>query len=252
MKLVMLCAGFATRMYPLTLNKPKPLLPVGNVPIINRIINKFTDDKVFFETIYIVTNSKFYNNFSEWSNSTRLQSEICVVNDGCTDEKTRLGAIGDLKLVLEKKNISSDLIVTAADNLFNFDTSEFADFSKEKRLTVACKDLKNRAKLSLYGIVQTDRDNKVIDFEEKPAKPKSSLIATGIYYFGKEYIPAIFEYSRTAGSLDKSGDLIAWLSKRYPVFSYKLTGQWYDIGDIETYNEVCALYGGNITPSNKQ
>ncbi|MBI4243130.1 MAG: nucleotidyltransferase family protein [Planctomycetes bacterium] len=243
MKLILLCAGFATRMYPLTLNKPKALLPIGNLPMINRIINKFISDGNKLETIYIVTNSKFNNHFTEWRKLSTFNSQLVIVNDGCIDDKTRLGAIGDLKLVLEKEKISSDFIVAAGDNLFNFDTSEFIEFSEHKRLVVACKDLKNKENLSLYGIVQINKENKVIDFEEKPAKPKSSLIATGIYYFGKEYIPAIFEYAKTAKSLDKSGDLIAWLSKNYQVYCYKLTGQWYDIGDTETYKEVCALYG---------
>lgn len=244
MNLILLGAGFATRMYPLTLTKPKCLLPVGGKPILTRIIDKFAADKVSIEAAHVVTNAKFYDDFAAWQRKLSYKFPVHIVNDGSTDNSNRLGATGDIKLTIERQNIDSDTIIAAGDNLINFDLSEFTRFSIEKRLTLAVKDLKGRQNLSLYGIVLIDKDNLVTDFEEKPAKPKSSLIATGIYFFGKENIGKIAEYANTGQSLDKSGELMGWLSKNAKLYAYKIKGQWYDIGDINTYKEVCDLYGG--------
>lgn len=244
MELILLGAGFATRMYPLTRTKPKCLLPVGGKPMLTRIIDRFVTDKVSIETAHVVTNAKFYDDFIEWRKGLGYSFPIRIVNDSSTDNSNRLGATGDIKLVIERQNINTDTIVAAGDNLIDFDLGEFVRFSAEKRLTLAVKDLKGRQNLSLYGIVLADKDNLVTDFEEKPAKPKSSLIATGVYFFGSENIGKIAEYAGTGQSLDKSGELMGWLSRNARLYAYKIKGQWYDIGDLQTYKEVCDLYGG--------
>lgn len=244
MKALILAAGYAVRLHPLTLNNPKPLLDVGGKKIIDRIIG---DIKVLngLDDIYVVTNSRFYNNFIEWSKSSRCGKKISVIDDGTTTNETRLGAIRDMELVIRKKSINDDLLVIAGDNLFDMDIRAFMDFasSKSDGVSVALHDVGSLEAAKRYGVVSIDNSGKVVEFEEKPPEPKSTLISTGIYYFPRAHVPGIEKYLKAEGSKnDAPGYYIKWLSRTGTVYGYPFSEKWYDIGDIGSYKEADAEY----------
>ncbi len=244
MDCVILAAGYATRLYPLTLNFPKALLDVGGKPIMTRIVEKIALLKDL-KNIYIVTNHKFYQNFVEWKNNSFFRINVEIVDDGTLSNDDRLGAIGDLNFVKTKKDISGDTLVIAGDNLFDFDMVKFIDFAKSKKpaASLIAYDVKNIEDAKRYGVVLIDEAKKVILFEEKPKEPKSSLIGTGIYFLPDDAIKRIQEYLDCCSKKsDAIGFYLKWLSENHGVYGHDFGGDWFDIGDIEVYNKVKEKY----------
>ncbi|MGB2705479.1 MAG: nucleotidyltransferase family protein [Candidatus Omnitrophota bacterium] len=251
MTAIILAAGYGTRLYPLTLDKPKALLEVGGKTILDRLVEKI---KLVEECkrIIVVTNEKFHKNFETWAKEkfrSRNEKfsvpgtefpEIDVINDKTKDNETRLGAIGDINLVLSKTGAKDDLLITGSDNLFELDLREFVQFGREKSpfSSIALFDVKNTELAKRYGICSLDKNLQVTDFEEKPASPKSTLAATALYFIPKEKILKIFDYMKTDLTKDAPGNLMKWLAKNDGVFGYVLTGAWYDIGDIKSLKEA--------------
>ncbi|MFH1325228.1 MAG: nucleotidyltransferase family protein [archaeon] len=240
MKAVILCAGYATRLYPLTLDKPKCLLPVSGKPVLNYAIEKIGKVKEIDE-ILIVTNDKFYMDFVWWFNQNKenFKKPVKIVNDGTTTNETRLGGLGDLWFAIEKEKINDDFLVILGDNLFGSDLDKIVDFFRDKKnMVVGVYDLKSLEKARKFGVLEVE-NNEIISMEEKPENPKSTLISTGIYVFKKENIKDIEEYMKTDNSKDGPGYLIMYfLSKGKKLYSFKLDGKWYDIGSKETYDEA--------------
>ena len=239
MTTIILAAGYGTRLYPLTLNKPKALLKVGGRSILERLVEKIESIDGCGKII-IVTNKKFYENFKAWAELGRPSAEIEVINDGTGSNETRLGAIGDINLVLEKERTRDDLLITGSDNLFEKGLKGFVDFGRGKRpfSSLALFDVKDKKRARKYGICALGKDARVIDFEEKPSSPRGTLAASALYFIPKEAIPKIFEYMETNLSKDAPGNLIKWLSREDKVFGYVLEGAWYDIGDKETLKKA--------------
>ena len=239
MTTIILAAGYGTRLYPLTLNKPKALLSVGGKTILDRLVEKIAliEDN---RKIYIVTNEKFNKGFTDWAKSVDYGCEIEVINDLTLSNETRLGAIGDINLALKSKKIEDDLFITGSDNLFDMDLGDFVDFAKKKRPSSAMVffDVKDIKLATKYGIGSLDNDAKVIGFEEKPASPKSTLAATALYFIPKEKIGKVFEYMDTDQSKDAPGNLLLWLAKVDKVYGYVLKKAWYDIGDKESLRKA--------------
>ena len=233
---IILAAGYGTRLYPLTLDKPKALLTVGGKAILDRLVSKIKLVKECKE-IDIVTNEKFYKNFEAWRGKS---PDIEVINDGTGSNKTRLGAIGDINLVLQKKNPAEDLLITGSDNLFELDLREFALFGRANRpfSSIALFDVKDKGLAKRYGICELDKDCRVTDFEEKPEVPKSTLAATALYFIPKEKIAKIFDYMKTDLPKDAPGNLMKWLAKVDKLFGYVLSGAWYDIGDMKSLKKA--------------
>lgn len=240
MKALLLAAGYATRLYPLTLDKPKPLLPVGPHPIIDYILQNIKRVKAIDE-VFVVTNSKFYSHFQAWLEAGDYGLPIEIINDGTFSNDDRLGAIGDIEFVIKKQGIKDDLLVVGADNIFDAELSDFVRFSASKKDSscVALYDLADRKLATRYGVVSIDAQGKVIDFQEKPSEPKSSFISTCIYYFPSQKLKLFKEYSASqARSNDASGNYIKWLSRTDSVWGYVLKGKWYDIGDMQSYQKA--------------
>jgi glucose-1-phosphate thymidylyltransferase len=232
---IILAAGYGTRLYPLTLDKPKALLPVGGKTILDRLVSKIKLVKSSKE-IVIVTNEKFYKNFE-----TRAKIGVVeIINDGTKSNETKLGAIGDIGLVLRKKNITEDLLITGSDNLFDLDLREFIKFAEAKRpfSSMALFDVKDKALAKKYGICELDKDCMVTDFQEKPEFPKSTLAATALYYIPGEKVAKISDYMKTDLPKDAPGNLMKWLSKVDKLFGYVLDGMWYDIGDMKSLKKA--------------
>jgi len=244
MKVLILAAGYAIRLQPLTLNTPKSLLEIGGKKIIDRIVGKILGLKDLDE-IYVITNRKFYRNFIEWSKSCGCRKKISIIDDGTATNEMRLGAIRDMELAIREKKIDDDLLVIAGDNLFEMDINTFVNFAASKKdgASVALYDVGSLEAAKKYGVVNIDKSGSVVEFEEKPANPKSTLISTGIYYFPKEYVSDIDRYLKAEGAkFDAPGYYIKWLSANGKVYGFSFLQDWYDIGDIGSYNKADEEY----------
>ncbi len=237
MKAIILAAGYATRLYPLTLNKAKPLLPVGGRPIIDYIAGGLAGIPEI-DTIYVVTNKKFSQDFQAWQKKADLGKKIEIINDRTTSDDDKLGAIGDINLVLVEKQIKDDLIIVAGDNLFSFPLVDFAEFFKGKGLSIAAYRFPKREELHSYGIVELDQQQRVISFTEKPAQPRSDLVAVCLYGFPREKLGLIKEYVSQEENQDAPGYYLQWLVQREKVGAFVFTAPWHDIGTPEAYERA--------------
>jgi len=238
MKAILLAAGYATRLHPLTKNKPKPLLEVAGKPIVEHIIDKIIEI-TDIDRIYIVTNQKFTSNFEEWSKNHKSKISIEIINDKTTSNEDRLGAVGDVNFVIETKQPNEDILVVAGDNLFELSLVDLNNFFKEKNKTIiALYDVKDKELAKKYGIVAINENNKVTEFHEKPAEPKSTLASTGIYIFQKKTINLIKNYINEGNSPDKTGEFLEWLFKKEEVYGFVSKEHWYDIGSFEQLEEA--------------
>ena len=244
MKAIILGAGYATRLRPLTDDVPKPLLPVGGRPILDWILANIRQvDEV--DEIHVVTNSRFAGQFEEWG----AAHGVVVHDDGTSTNEDRLGAIGDLKHVLDRAGIDDDVLVVAGDNLFEFRLPDYVRFWRTHPDTSAvavydCGDLKLAAG---YGIVELDADARITFFVEKPAEPPSTLAAIATYLYSRHQLPLIAQYLAEGNAPDQAGSLVAWLYPRQPVYGYRFAGEWFDIGDrkqlLEADNRTRRLRG---------
>ena len=238
-KALILAAGYATRLYPLTRDYPKPLLQVKGKPIINYIIDKFTGLKEIDE-IFVVTNSKFISHFKRWRKKIRSNKRISLIDDLTKSPEDRLGAVGDIDFTIRAKSIKNDLLVIGGDNLFMESMRGFIDLAKNKNSPVlGVYDIKNKRNATKYGVIKLDKNNKVVDFQEKPRKPKSSLVAMCLYYFPKKRLSFIGEYADNRNkNNDTTGSYIDWLRRKINVYGYIFKEPWYDIGDHKFYDEA--------------
>ena len=244
MKALILAAGYAVRLQPLTLSTPKPLLPVGGKKIIDRIISKISAFKAL-DGIYVVTNRRFYKNFAEWLKESGCRKKISLVDDGTLTNETRLGAIRDMELVIREKAIDDDLLVVAGDNLFELSIGSFIDFAAQKKdgVSVALYDVRSLEAAKRFGVVSIDKAGRITEFEEKPQFPKSTLISTGIYYFPRIIVPEIGRYLKAEGTKnDAPGYYIKWLSVKGRVYGFPFSQEWYDIGDLDSYKKAGEEY----------
>ncbi len=244
MKALIMAAGYATRLYPLTENQPKPLLPVAGKPIIEYIIEKI-ESFPNIDKIYVVTNNKFHIHFEEWKDKFSYKIPIEIINDGTLTNDDRLGAIGDMHYVVTNKNIDDDLLVVAGDNLFDFDLAKLRDFSQDKGIVICAYDVEDFSLATQYGIVSVGNDGKVTSFVEKPADPPSTLAALGLYVFKQDKLPLLRRYVNEGNNTDAPGYFIQWAYKVDDVYSYVFHGQWYDIGDLKSYESANKLYEQN-------
>lgn len=247
MKALILAAGYATRLYPLTKEYPKPLLPVAQRPIADYIAEKIYKTKKIKEII-VITNERFYKNFVLWSSdiSKNIDMPIKVLRDGTKTEKDRLGAIGDINFALTEASVNEDVLVVAGDNLFEDDLSGFLEFalSKSPQITIGVYDIKEKEKASKYGVIKLDGKSKITDFAEKPQNPQSSLVATCLYYIPALALSFFRDYLKdSSNEHDAAGSFIGWLSKREAVFGFVFSKRWYDIGDPGSYQEADKVFG---------
>jgi glucose-1-phosphate thymidylyltransferase len=245
MKVVILAAGYATRLYPLTLTQPKPLLPVAGQPMIEYVLDNLAPIGGL-DRIYVVTNTKFANHFQKWSDEYRAKKtklDFTVVNDGSTDDTNKLGAIGDLHLVITRERVDDDIIVVAGDNLFSEKLSDFGRYCREKKSPVlAVYDVGDLEQIKKYNSISLDGDGRITFFEEKPKNPTSTLTGIALYFYPKATIPKIKQYIAEDNNPDQPGRLIQWLYTREPVYTWKVPGLWFDIGSKETLDEANQIF----------
>ncbi len=231
MKALILAAGYGTRLYPLTLDRPKPLVKVGGKTILERLLRKI--EKIdFCDEVYIVTNDKFFDRIDKWIKGKSFNVPISVVNDFTTSNDDRLGAIGDIDLVIGDKDPDDDILIVAGDNLFEFSILDFVTKIREAdRFGVALYDVKDIKLAQRYGIVSLDGESFIKGFQEKPSSPASTLASTGIYYFPRTKLAMLSEYMETSMAKDAPGNFVKWLSEKEKVYGYVFDEGWYDIGD---------------------
>lgn len=245
MNVILLAAGYATRLHPLTLTQPKPLLPVAGQPMIDYVLDNLAPiggiDRVF-----VVTNARFAGHFERWAAAYRAAKQPLdfeIINDGSTDDSNKLGAIGDLHLVLTQRGLDNDLIVVAGDNLFSEPLTGFGDFCRGRTTPVlGVYDVGSLEQARKYGVVEVDADGRLLSFVEKPEHPQSTLIGIALYYYPRASLPLIRQYVAEGNNPDQPGRLVQWLYPRVPVHAWTVPGLWYDIGSKETLDEANRIF----------
>lgn len=238
MKALILAAGYATRLYPLTKEYPKPLLEIGRRPIISYIVDKLKKiDSI--DEILVVTNSKFINKFKLWRKGVILDKKITLIDDLTHNNADRLGAIGDISFVLKKKKINDDLLVIGGDNLFSGNLKNFILFAKKNKpdVSIGLFRLNSRKDAMRYGVAKINSNKRIIDFKEKPLNPQSNFVAMCLYYIPQIRLGLIKDYiSISNNKVDATGKYIGWLKERQDIFGFVFKGSWFDIGDHKYLN----------------
>ncbi len=242
MKCILLCAGYATRLFPLTQNFPKALLEVGGRAILDYTLDEVNSINEI-DHIYLVTNAKYTPHFEEWAKSKNNIKPITVFNDGTTNNDDRLGAIGDMQFTIEKAGIDDDILVLATDNLFTFKLKDFVEFYKTKNAPSVCvREEDDINLLKRVGVAKLDEDMRIVDFVEKPAEPQSKYAVYAEYIYPKNVLPMIKTYLEEGNSCDAPGNLVAYMYKRLPTYAYAFNGVCYDVGTHEALAQVNEIY----------
>ncbi|MCL2164446.1 MAG: nucleotidyltransferase family protein [Oscillospiraceae bacterium] len=243
---IVLAAGYATRLYPLTLNRPKALLKIGNKTMLDHIIDEINTIGEVRSTI-IVSNDKFYRNFTKWAGQKHSRTEITVLNDGTKTEEDRLGAIGDIHFVIKNCSIvDEDILVIAGDNFFTYKLIDAYNYYKSVESDcILVMQFKDREALKRLGVAVVDENDKTIGFEEKPQNPRSDLAVFATYFYIKNTLPMIQQYLDEGNKPDAPGNFVAWLCRRKDVYAYRFSGECYDIGTPEALEQVRREYGQN-------
>lgn len=242
MKCLILAAGYATRLYPLTENFPKPLLEVGGKPILDHLIDDI-DTLGEVDEYVVISNHRFAQHFDAWAKGKK--QNIIVVDDGTSSNETRLGAVRDIQFAIDKLNIDDDMLVIAGDNLLDFSLTKFITYAKQKGASCIMRYFEpSRQRLSKCGVVTVDEDDRITDMAEKPAEPKSNWCAPPFYYYTKADATLVQKGIETGCGTDAPGSYIAWLCKQAVVYAMKMPGSRYDIGNLESYEKVQNEYKG--------
>ncbi len=245
MKLLILAAGYATRLYPLTETQPKPLLPVAGKPMIEHVLDNLAPIGDIDQVI-VVTNAKFASHFQRWADgyrATKARLNFTIINDGSTDDSNKLGAIGDMRLVLKREKIKDDLIVVAGDNLFSQSVEEFGAFCRKVNAPVlGVYDVGDLEQIKKYNSISIGPDGRITFFEEKPKNPTSTLTGIALYYYPKSVLPLINQYVSEGNNPDQPGRLVQWLYSRAPVYTWQVPGLWFDIGSKENLEEANRIF----------
>lgn len=253
MKAIILAAGYATRLYPLTKDFPKPLLEVGGQTILDHLIDQLKTIPEL-DHAYLVTNSRFHGHFTEWAQNRAAKAQEAaeahvglrtdILDDGTTSNEDRLGGVGDLQYVIKARDILDDILVLAADNILQFSLRPFVNAFKNNpnpyitvRPNPDLEDQKRR------GNARLDAENRVIEFVEKPDPAISEWAVPPIYIYPQNVLPRIAEYLDKGGNPDAPGHLIEWLHKQETVYAHKIDGQIIDIGNHESLAEARRIFG---------
>ena len=244
MKCLILAAGYATRLYPLTENFPKPLLKVGEITILDWLVDDIAAAGLVDEYV-VISNHKFAHHFEEWAETRKEQ--ISVVDDGTETNETRLGAVRDIQFAIDALKLDDDMLVIAGDNVLDFSLTHFIRYADSKQSSAIMRYYEpEEAKLRKCGIVEIDTDDKIISMEEKPAEPKSHWCCPPFYFYTKADAKRIPDAIEQGCGIDAPGSFIAWLATQTTVYAMEMPGSRYDIGNLESYKQVSAIYKGIV------
>jgi len=244
MKNIVLAAGYATRLYPLTLNFPKPLLEVNGKSILDYLLEDI-DRQIEVDGHVIVSNDKYAPVFEKWAREAKYEKPITVLNDGTTSNETRLGAVRDIIFAMDSLNIDEDMLVIAGDNLIDFSFRRFFDFAQEKNASAVMVNYEEDIEeLRRCGVMVPDESMKILSMEEKPREPKSNWCVGPFYYYKKEVLPLIRQSISDGCGVDAPGSLVCYLCERADVYAMEMPGVRYDIGGFDSYEKVKKVYKG--------
>ena len=242
MKTIILAAGYATRLYPLTENFPKPLLKVGEKTILDWLIEDIHTSGLVDEYI-VISNHKFAGQFQHWADGHSLP--ITVVDDGTSTNETRLGAVRDIWFAVEKTGIDEDVLVIAGDNVLDFSLVPFIRFGRKNDCScIMCYEENELARQQRTAIITVDADRTITSYEEKPKVPRSNLAVPPFYFYKAQDVRRIPEALEAGCGYDAPGSFAAWLSRQTPMKAYPMQGSRYDIGNLESYEAIKASYNG--------
>ena len=242
MKCLFLAAGYATRLYPLTENFPKPLLPVGDKPILDHLIEDI-DALGLVDEYVVISNHKFIEHFEDWAKISAFP--ITVIDDGTTSNETRLGAVCDIQFAIDKLSLNDDLLVLAGDNLLDFSLTKFIKYATEKKSSCIMRYFEeNPAKLSKSGVVSINENDLVTSMEEKPEVPKSNWCCPPFYYYTKKDAMLVSKGINAGCGVDAPGSFVSWLCNQTDVYAMEMPGKRYDIGNLESYEKIKREYVG--------
>ncbi len=241
MKCLILAAGYATRLYPLTENFPKPLLEVGGKTIVDWLIDDLREANVIDEFV-VISNHKFAHCFDEWA--AKKDYKVTVVDDGTSSNETRLGAVCDIKFAIDKLGLDDDMMVLAGDNVLDFSLTKFLDFCMDKKASCVMRYFEEKKEtLPKRGVLEIDGD-RVTGMEEKPANPKTQWCCPPFYFYSREDAKKLGKAIEDGCGVDAPGSFIAWLCEKSPVFAMKMPGKRYDVGNLESYTKIKKEYKG--------
>lgn len=246
MKCLILAAGYATRLYPLTENFPKPLLKVGDKTILDWLIDDIDGARLVDEYI-VISNHKFAQHFSDWAAAKNASqgTRITVVDDGTSTNETRLGAVCDVQYAIDKLGLDDDMLVIAGDNVLDFSLQKFVRYAVEKQTSCIMRYYEpSEARLHKCGVVTIDENDAITSMEEKPAEPKSHWCCPPFYFYSRENAKWVRRATDSGCGTDAPGSFIAWLASQTTVHAMEMPGRRYDIGNLESYEQVKRDYKG--------
>ncbi|MCX7867509.1 MAG: nucleotidyltransferase family protein [Limisphaera sp.] len=244
MKAIVLAAGYATRLYPLTLHTPKPLLTIAGQPMLNHVLRALAPLRQI-DLVYIVTNDRFAPQFEAWARSQagRTPFPCTIINDGTTDDANKRGAIGDIHFVLQTQQLQDDLVIVAGDNLFSQPLIGFGEYCLARQAPVlGVYDVGNLEQIRHYNAISTDAEGRITFFEEKPAQPRSTLTGIALYFYPRASLPLIQQYIAEGNNPDQPGRLVQWMYPRVPFYTWRVPGLWFDIGSRESLEQADQLF----------
>ncbi len=242
MKCLILAAGYATRLYPLTENFPKPLLEVQGKTILDWLIDDI-DSLGTVDEYVVISNHKFAHHFDQWAMSKT--QKVTVVDDGTSSNETRLGAVKDIQFAIDTLGLDDDMLVIAGDNLLDFSLTRFIAYAQRKGTSCIMRYYEaNEEKLKKCGVVTVDEDDRILDMTEKSPTPATHWCTPPFYYYTHEDAKLVPAGIAAGCGVDAPGSYIAWLCKQTPVYAMEMPGERYDIGNLESYRRVQTEYHG--------
>ena len=242
MKCLILAAGYATRLYPLTENFPKPLLEVQGKTILDHLIDDI-DAMGAVDEYVVISNHKFAHHFENWAKDK--PQKITVVDDGTSSNETRLGAVRDIQFAIDTLSLDDDALVIAGDNLLDFSLTKFIAYAQDKKTSCIMRYFEqSEQKLHKCGVVEIDENDRILSMEEKPAEPKTHWCCPPFYFYTKDDARLVKVGIERGCGVDAPGSYIAWLAGEVPVHAMEMPGRRYDIGNLESYEKVQKEYGG--------
>ena len=244
MKCLILAAGYATRLYPLTENFPKPLLEVKGKTILDWLVDDI-DTSGFVNQYVVISNHKFVDYFKKWADGK--SQNIDVLDDGTSTNEARLGAVKDIQFAIDELKLDDDLLIIAGDNVLDFSLVKFIQYAQEKKTSCIMRYYEPKLeKLKKSGVLVVENDDLVINMQEKPEEPKSTWCCPPFYLIAKKDVPLVKKGIEAGCGTDAPGSFIAWLYKKVSVYAMRMPGKRYDIGTLESYNKIKEEYQGII------
>lgn len=239
MKCLILAAGYATRLYPLTENFPKPLLKVGDKTILDWLIDDIRSSGMVDQFV-VISNHKFADKFQQWA-----PKDVVVVDDGTSTNETRLGAVCDLRFAIDSLGLDDDFLVIAGDNVLDFSLVKFVSYAISKGTSCVMRYHEpDENRLHKCGVLEVGEDDRVLSMEEKPMDPKSHWCCPPFYFYKREDMARLPQAIKEGCGIDAPGSLVAYLCSKAPVHAMEMPGRRYDIGNLDSYHSVCEEYKG--------